>query len=409
MNGPDIVWVAAADARGHLTRAHLARGLLARRGIRVDVVTTSEEGRRFLEALGTPSIVLSPHYGVAFDAWQNMDRRRTEVCILRYFLEPGRGLRDLAHLSEIAAGARYVVNDFHPLLLLAGERAGRVVHVYGASLYRAIARHFEGRGPAALDRRFAGLVASLASRAHARVEHDLAAPAEGVFRREDRTFVLPPLISLPRRDPREVRAALGLAELGAGQRLAAVYLNPHFRDPRLASALRRALEQRGYTMVGVAEGLAGHGGLAPYDGGFADVAAAADLLVSAPGMASCAQARVFGLPFVALATDQPEQRSNLRALSSYPRLASLDLLDPAVRADLDGALGGAIDRAARAGAGVAREGSVAAARAVHDRWVSVLVGLLGEGAGAPPRRRTRRGGKGERRGEAVERAAAVVR
>ena len=71
-----IVWLAAADARGHLVRAHLARSLLAPRGITANIVTTHEDGRRFLAALGTPSEVLSPHYGVAFDRWQNMDRRR---------------------------------------------------------------------------------------------------------------------------------------------------------------------------------------------------------------------------------------------------------------------------------------------------------------------------------------------
>lgn len=417
------MWLAAADARGHLARAHLARGLLARRGVAADIVTTSEEGRRFLAALGTPSEVLSPHYGVAFDAWQNMDRRRTEACVLRYFLQPSRGLADLRRLAEIAEGASYVVNDFHPLPLLAGERAGRVVHVYGASLYRAIARHFEGRGPGALDRRFAGLVSALAARAHARVEHGLAAPPGGSFRVTDRTFVLPPLVALPRRSRREVRDALGVPE---GGKLAAVYLNPHFRDPRLAAALRGALEGRGYILYGVGEGLADHLGFRPHDGSFADVAAASDVLVSAPGMASCAQARAFGLPFVALATDQPEQRSNLRALSSYPLVAPVDLLAPEVRADVSAALGAALDRAERARALVATGerawqstapfaaeearawpsgGPLAAARTAHERWADVLVGLLpptariqsGEGLSDLPGRRRPRPARETRR------------
>lgn len=383
MNGPRIVWLAAADARGHLVRAHLARGLLARRGVTADIVTTHEDGRRFLAALGTPSELLSPHYGVAFDAWQNMDRRRTEATILRYFLQPSRGLHDLQRLAEIARGAAYVVNDFHPLLLLAGEGAGRVVHVYGASLYQAIARHFEGRGPGVLDRRFAELVRSLSARAYARVEHGLAAPAEGAFRKEDRTFVLPPLVGLPGRTRDEVRAALGVAD---GQKLAAVYLNPHFSDPRLAVALRGALESRGYTMYGVGEGLARHRGFSAYDASFADVAAAADVLVSAPGMASCAQARAFGLPFVALATDQPEQRTNLAAMSNTSRVVTVDLLDPAVRADLGAAIGAGVDRAV-SGGGCAIDrgagstvytfaGPTANARVAGERWADVLTGLL---------------------------------
>ena len=37
-----ILWLAAAAARGHLMRAHVLRAALARRGVSVDVVTTSE-------------------------------------------------------------------------------------------------------------------------------------------------------------------------------------------------------------------------------------------------------------------------------------------------------------------------------------------------------------------------------
>lgn len=377
MNGPRIVWLAAADARGHLVRAHLARGLFARRGIAADIVTTSEQGRQFLAALGTPSEVLSPHYGVAFDAWQNMDRRRTEAVILRYFLTPGRGLSDLSRLREISASATYIVNDFHPLPLLAGERLGRVVHVYGDSLYRAIARHFEGRGTGRLDRRFAEVIAKLAARAHARVEHGLSAPISGGVRPSDRTLLLPPLFSLPKRSRPLVRASLGLRP---GQKLAAVYLNPHFRDERLIVALKGSLEPRGYVLCGIAEGLAGKSGFAASDGLFADVIAASDVLVSAPGMASCAQARAFGVPFVALATHQPEQRANLKALSSYPNVVPLDLCSPAVRDDLGCALGAAVDRATSAASMAEDDGGerLVQARSVHDLWARTLTALLPE-------------------------------
>ncbi|MEZ4297046.1 MAG: hypothetical protein R3B70_18925 [Polyangiaceae bacterium] len=386
MKTPRIVWLAAADARGHLARAHLARKLLSHRGIAVDIVTTHTEGQRFIEALGSPSTVLSPHYGVAFDTWQNMDRRRTEATIVRYFLDPARGLTDLSRLREISAGAAYIVNDFHPLLLLAGETLGPVVHVYGATLYQAIAHHFEGRGPGALDRRFSGLVASLAARAYARIEHGLAAPEEGQFRRDDLTFVLPPLIHLPRRPREEVRASLGLTPK---DRLAAVYLNPHFRDDRLARTLRDVLADRGYWVHAVGEGLADQRSFRAHDSDFASVACAADLLISAPGMASSAQARSFGVPFVALATDQPEQRANLAALADNPAVVPVDLLALLRRAPLDtGSLAGrdcplrtaladAVDRAslARASAPLAPP-SIDRLREVHNRWCSVLTGLV---------------------------------
>lgn len=370
MSNHRIVWLAAADARGHLVRAHLARRLLAGRGVGVDIVTTNPEGQRFLAALGTPSELLSPHYGVAFDDWQNLDRRRTEAIVARYFLQPSRALRDLRRVAHLARDAAYVVNDFHPLLLVAGHHVGRVVHLYGASLYRAIAHHFEHHAPRLLDRRFARTVDRLAARAYARVEHGLTAPAAGHFRPHDRTFVLPPLISLPRRSREEVRAALGLAP---AQRLAAVYLNPHFRHGRLADALHHTLTRRGYHLHAVGEGLTSLGAFSAHDASFADVAAAADVLLAAPGMASCAQARAFGLPFVAVATDQPEQRTNLAALSASPHIATLDLLDPSARESLLSRLDLAIERATTAPRPAPQP---AFQRAAHDRWSDVLAGLL---------------------------------
>ena len=52
-----ILYLAVADARGHLMRAHLVRRLLAPVGHRVDVVTTSEEGQRFLDRLARQHLV----------------------------------------------------------------------------------------------------------------------------------------------------------------------------------------------------------------------------------------------------------------------------------------------------------------------------------------------------------------
>jgi len=378
MDAPRIVWLAAADARGHLMRAHIGRSLLAERGITADIVTTNDDGRRFLAALGTPSEVLSPHYGVAFDTWQNMDRRKTEACILRYFLSPARGLADLRRLDELARGAAYIVNDFHPLLLLSGARAARTVHVYGATLFEAIAHNFAGRAPDAFDRRFAEFACSLRDRAFARIQHSLAAPSHGVARQVDGSLFLPPLVALPRRSRAEVRAALGVRD---GAELAAVYLNPHFRDDALARAIETQLHARGYVVHAVGEGFATRPTFRACDGSFPDVVAAADLLISAPGMASCNQARTFGLPFVALATDQPEQRRNLAALTDLAPVAPVDLLDPAVRADLAESFGAAIDRAVALRAPRDPGHARAAIQNIHARWADALTSLV---ALAPP-------------------------
>jgi hypothetical protein len=50
-----ILYVALADARGHLMRAHLLRRTLAAHGVaEVTVVTTSEAGQAFLASSARP-------------------------------------------------------------------------------------------------------------------------------------------------------------------------------------------------------------------------------------------------------------------------------------------------------------------------------------------------------------------
>ncbi|MDI1480123.1 hypothetical protein [Polyangium sp. y55x31] len=383
-----IVWLAAADARGHLMRAHLVRGLLARRGIRVDVMTTSEEGRTFLQALGTPSELLSAHYSLAYDAHQNMARARTEACILRYLFTPSRGAADLGRLSEFARGAAYVVNDFHPLLLLGGSRpAGEghalpcpVVHVYGENIWRAIEGHFEGRGPAIAHKGFGALVRALRDRAHARIEHTLAAPLAGDGDPARRSYRLLPIVAAPQRSAADVRASLGLAP---GARLAAVYLNPHFADPAVASAIEESLAAEGYVMHAVGEGYTARPAWRPYDPDFGSVAAAADLLVSAPGMGAVGMARIFGVPLLALLTDQPEQRQNTSVFASCPAgaFAGVELDAPGrLEARLRGSL-----RALgpSAGAALARPSASALVGRIHESWARILFDIA---ASAPARR-----------------------
>lgn len=362
-----ILWLAAADARGHLMRAHLMRGLLAREGVRVDVVTTSDEGRAFLAALGTPARVLSREYHVSFDARQNMARRRTEACVARYFARPDGFLRDLATIEAAAREADLVVNDFHPLLLAAPVFARlRVVHVFGENLWRAIERNFEGRLPRGLERLYAAAMRALRARAFAEVEHSLAAPEGGLGAR---LFRLPPIVPAPRIGRAEVRAALGLAQ---GERLAAVYLNPHFRDPGLAAALERALAEARFRVHAVGEGYAARPGWLARDARLADAVAAADLFVSTPGMGAVGQACVHGVPLLAIATDQPEQAWNLAALEAA-RGTHFETV-PLEGEPLGPRLGAAIARLA-ADAPEPRDGAARVAE-IHRRWAETFLALL---------------------------------
>src|SRR5258706_10730646 len=142
-----------------------------------------------------------------------MARRRTEACVLRYLFSPSRAAADRRRILALCEGAALLVNDFHPLLLVAGPRGERpcpVVHVYGENLWRAIEDNFQGRGPAFVDRGYGALVRALRDQAYARIEHGFGAPLGRSRDPEGRAFRLLPLVAAPRRSPAEVRAALGV-------------------------------------------------------------------------------------------------------------------------------------------------------------------------------------------------------
>jgi hypothetical protein len=305
-----IVWLAVAEGRGHLMRAQLAARLLAPEGIDVDVVTTSEAGVAFAAEFGLRSTVLSESYRLIYDDRQNLARMRTRAMAIGYLMTPTRCLRDLAWLAGYAHDAALIVDDsFHPALLaasLAGTRlADRVVHVHGENTRRAV-EDSAGPGPMrAMIRR------ALAK--SSRIEISLGVRSSEV--ETSRVIRLPPLLPAPR-DRAAVRAELGVPP---GKRLAVIYLNPYFKDAALADALDDAT--RGFHVHAIGEGFEGRAGWRARDAALGDAVAAADVFISAAGAGALALARATGVPMIALATDQPEQRKNLASIT-YDRAYS---------------------------------------------------------------------------------------
>ena len=298
-----IVYLAVAEGRGHLMRAQLAARLLAPEGIAVDVVTTSDAGVAFAAEFGLRSTVISDSYRLIYDDRQNLARMRTRAMTMGYLLAPTRCLRDLAWLEGYAHDAALIVNDsFHPALLaasLAGTRlADRIVHVHGENTRRAV-EDSAGRGPMR-----AMIKKALAK--SARIEISLGVRSSEVP--TSRVMRLPPLLPAPR-ERSLVRAELGVP---AGKRLAVVYLNPYFKDAALADALDAALRE--FHVHAVGEGYAERAGWRGLDAALGDAVAAADVFVSAAGAGALSLARATGVPMIALATDQPEQRKNLASI-----------------------------------------------------------------------------------------------
>ncbi|WJN77264.1 hypothetical protein [Burkholderia anthina] len=299
---PRIVYLATADARGHLMRAQLLVHALRAAGAQVDVLTTSDAGRAFLAAFGIDADVLSRHYAVQFDERQNMLRDATDRNVAHYVFRPTRMLRDTARLRAIVRDADLVINDsFHPALLFMGAVPGwrrRVVHVYGGSLRRALTANFDARLPRVLVRAFARIVDWQIDSALGRIEHDFAYGFADDVQRSHRHRRLP--------TPVPIVADLPAPESAA----AAVYLNPHFRDVALADALSAGMRDAGLAAHRVGEGYAGHDGWTGVDAGWPTRAAHAPLIVSAPGMAALSIAHVYRRPILLVQTDQPEQASN---------------------------------------------------------------------------------------------------
>jgi hypothetical protein len=99
-----------------------------------------------------------------------------------------------------------------------------------------------------------------------------------------------------------------------GVPLAAVYLNPHFKDPCIAAAVEEGLARGGFRVHAVGEGYRTRSGWVGTDARFADVVHAAELFVSGAGMGALELAKSSGTPLLVLLGDQPEQARNVAEL-----------------------------------------------------------------------------------------------
>ncbi len=363
-----LLYLALADARGHLMRAHLLSRALAE-DFQVSVVTTGADGARFLGRLGTQATVLSEHFRVEFNTRHDMSRPRTDRRVLNYLVLPWRGLADFQRLAALARDAVLVVNDsLHPALLAAPAVGfpAPVVQVYGENLWRALEDNFEGRAPAWLSRGYKRVLRGARDLAFGRIIH--AVGTANAALRTPRTYRLPPVVARPTRSRAEVRQTLGVSE---GVPLAAVYLNPHFREPAIAAALEDALHTRGFQVHAVGEGYAGRPGWKAADAGFADVVHAAELFVSGAGMGALELARISGTPLLVLLGEQPEQERNVADASH--RCQGLKLRAVTVGQGLEAELGQAAQTLVASGR-CARE-PAAAARATETLWREALLEL----------------------------------
>ncbi|WP_332877508.1 hypothetical protein [Massilia sp. S19_KUP03_FR1] len=299
---PRIVYLATADARGHLMRAQLLVHALRQAGAQVDVITTSDAGQRFLAGFGIEASILSHHYAMQFDTRQNMLRGASNRNVLHYMVHPARMLRDLLRLRRTLRGKDILVNDsFHPAALFMGilpVARRKVVHVYGGSLREAVLGNFDGTKRRLFSHLFRHVVGWQIDAARARLEHDFSYAISDHAKGRDCSLPTPVQVAGP--PPAD------------GLNSAAIYLNPHFSDTNLAHALCEGIADAGLAAYCVGEGYAGNDGWVGVDPNWASRAAHAEVIVSAPGMAALSIAVVYGRPIILVLTEQPEQASNAK-------------------------------------------------------------------------------------------------
>lgn len=291
-------------------RAHRLRKLLASDGIEVEIATTRAKGVDFLRALGTPSWLLPGRLELPYSMVHQIERDQLSRNITRYLATDLLG--DVRALQ--ARGADLYLNDsFHPALMVGDLR--RVVMLHGASMEQAVLAHCDGTVYGPIYRRF---VRSRIASAKACVQHAFW-PQPGTDR-----ITLPPLLETPRWNAQQVRQYFGIDDT---RPIVVAYLNPHFRDESLAKVIEEVCAQ--FAFIGFGEGYVGRPKWRRPDENVHEVLQHASAFMSGGGMAAIAEAIRFGLPFIALEGDQPEQSINLaHAEKLLPNLTRVSAREP---------------------------------------------------------------------------------
>lgn len=295
-----ILWIANADARGHLFRAYLAQKLFRKYEIDIHILTTNWEGKKFLNTIGASSSILPGNYKLCYDKRQNLDPRMTAFRIYLYIFF-GCAALDLLFIKKRSEDYDLIINDLHPVLLFASYMVDiDVVHVYGENLWESVESHFYGIAPEAFARFFQENLTRLKNQARGKIVHTLS-PKKNI----GDTFYLPPLVDFVPRKNKINRVF--------------IYLNPYFKDPMIAEALEKAMADLGLSYLAIGENYLYRNNWSAYSNQFSESLAESSLVISAPGMNLLSQVIYHRIPYLAILTNQPEQKKNLNGLKEiYP-------------------------------------------------------------------------------------------
>ena len=323
-----VLYLAVADGRGHLMRAHLLRPARRQRGSRRRCDHLATRGKHSWPGLGTPAALLPGGFQLLFDDCHRMlARPHRAQAGARYLGLAARPRPRRCLLGRARRGRRASSSTTRFTQRRSGWRRRRAWPARTARASTCTATTCGERPcttsmaacppwPSGGFRRF---LRALDARAFGRIAHSRAPPiARGRRDATGQSLSPPAAVAAPRRARAAVRSAPGPS--ASASALAAIYRNPHFRDPRLAAP------------PGDGAGAAGFRSTACRSPGRGAPAArlrprlrrrdrGQRFVVSGAGAAAWSKRGGRRVPLLALRGDQPEQALDLGQPSSGGRRA----------------------------------------------------------------------------------------
>lgn len=236
-------------------------------------------------------------------------------------------LKDLRFLRKKIADYHLIINDsFQPAALalpvFSSQAQQKMLLIFGDNLRDTVLNHLNDRWPRPLAAIYRWATRKQINSSRACLVHSFSFQQRTVSADQHEVYLPTPVA------PFNVTNALETIN-NPSQKQAVIYLNPHFRCTKKAQALYQALLAHNYHVYAIGEGVQQLAEWKKYDTHLTQHLAQADLFISGTGMAAAHLAYLFQLPFIAINTDQPEQKSNLERLQTLSQTHVLNWHHPA--------------------------------------------------------------------------------
>jgi hypothetical protein len=300
----DVVYVAVAEARGHLMRASQVCQLLHQEGLRVAPMCCGPRAVEFFQgASGMEAEELSIGYSHAYGPDHSLDLTQTTHNILFYTFSV-RGSRDMAAITRRMVGSRVLVNDLStspPMAALAWMFGGpHLINVISENTYYALVNIdtlCENKAKGVISKKFLDAMFYAAT-----MNIINTMDRSKWFQRQGVLLYLPPFVqTVDRAKPSPCRWE---GPNGRAKRLFVAYFNPEFRKKAFIGRLIETAKRYDAHLHLVSEFAADwHTDLESdrvqivrEDFGLAKLIRRADLVISAAGLAMPLQCYIAGVP-----------------------------------------------------------------------------------------------------------------